>query len=80
MRKYNKWATLFGGWFGLHRYLSGEIGMGLLYTCTIGLFYVGWIRDTYVSFTAPPNTWDQWSDVCGPVSYTHLTLPTTSRV
>lgn len=65
MRKYNKWATLFGGWFGLHRYLSGEIGMGLLYTCTIGLFYVGWIRDTYVSFTAPPNTWDQWSDVCG---------------
>lgn len=50
MRKYNKWAALFGGWFGLHRYLSGEIGMGLLYTCTCGGFCIGWIRDVCISF------------------------------
>lgn len=50
MRKYNKWAALFGGWFGLHRYLSGEIGMGILYTLTCGGFCIGWIRDICVSF------------------------------
>lgn len=26
-KNYNKWAALFGGWFGLHRYMAGEIGM-----------------------------------------------------
>ena len=54
MRKYNKWAALFGGWFGLHRYLSGEIGMG-----------IGWIRDICVSFSSRSDAWSQWSDVCG---------------
>ena len=52
MRKYNKWAALFGGWFGLHRYLSGEIGMGILYTLTCGGFCIGWIRDICVSFSS----------------------------
>lgn len=66
MRKYNKWAALFGGWFGLHRYLSGEIGMGLLYTCTCGGFCIGWIRDVCISFSSRSNNeWSQWSDVCG---------------
>lgn len=34
-----------GGWFGLHQYYVGNIGKGLLYTCTFGLFVFGWIRD-----------------------------------
>lgn len=38
---------LFGGWFGLHRYAEGEIGMGILYTCTFGLFLIGWIVDFF---------------------------------
>ena len=65
MRKYNKWAALFGGWFGLHRYLSGEIGMGILYTLTCGGFCIGWIRDIFVSFASRSDAWGQWSDVCG---------------
>lgn len=66
MRKYNKWTALFGGWFGLHRYLSGEIGMGILYTLTCGGFCIGWIRDVCISFSSRSNNeWSQWSDVCG---------------
>mgnify|MGYP004592520009 CR=1 FL=1 len=50
-KKYNKWATLFGGWFGLHRYLSKEIGIGLIYTFTFGLFGIGWSFDVLDAFT-----------------------------
>lgn len=39
------YATLFGGWFGLHKYMKKQIGMGLLYTFTFGLFCIGWIVD-----------------------------------
>lgn len=54
MRKnYNKWAALFGGWFGLHKYMAGEIGMGILYTATFGLFCIGWIADTIKAFISP---------------------------
>ncbi len=49
-KNYNKWATLFGGWFGLHKYMMGEIGMGILYTVTGGLFCFGWIIDTIKAF------------------------------
>lgn len=34
-----------GGWFGLHQYYVGNIGKGLLYTCTFGLCLMGWIYD-----------------------------------
>lgn len=34
-----------GGFFGLHQYYVGKIGTGLLYTCTGGLFLVGWALD-----------------------------------
>lgn len=34
-----------GGWFGLHQYYVGNIGKGLLYTFTFGLFGFGWIID-----------------------------------
>ncbi len=36
---------LFGGLFGLHQYYVGNIGKGLLYTFTCGLFLFGWIID-----------------------------------
>lgn len=34
-----------GGWFGLHQYYVGNIGKGILYSCTFGLFMIGWIKD-----------------------------------
>ena len=37
--------VVFGGLFGLHKFLKGEIGMGILYLCTGGLFFIGWIKD-----------------------------------
>lgn len=36
---------LFGGWFGLHKFIEGKIGMGLLYLFTGGLVGIGWILD-----------------------------------
>lgn len=36
---------VFGGYFGLHHFYVGKIGMGILYFCTVGLFGVGWIVD-----------------------------------
>ncbi len=38
-------CTIFGGWFGLHKFIDGEIGIGVLYFFTCGLFLVGWICD-----------------------------------
>ncbi|WP_343246726.1 TM2 domain-containing protein [Diplocloster hominis] len=37
--------AIFLGWIGVHRYYVGKVGTGLLYTFTIGIFYVGWIVD-----------------------------------
>lgn len=34
-----------GGWFGMHQYYVGKIGKGILYTLTVGLFFIGWIAD-----------------------------------
>ena len=36
---------IFGGVFGLHQFYVGNIGKGLLYMCTLGLFTIGWIGD-----------------------------------
>lgn len=36
---------ILGGWFGLHQYYVGNIGKGLLYSCTLGLVYIGCISD-----------------------------------
>lgn len=40
--------TIFLGYLGVHRFLSGQIGMGLLYLFTIGLFGIGWIHDIII--------------------------------
>ena len=34
-----------GGLFGLHQFYVGNIGKGILYFCTCGLFMFGWIAD-----------------------------------
>ena len=36
---------LIGGWFGWHQYYVGNIGKGILYSCTLGIFFIGWIAD-----------------------------------
>lgn len=46
-------CCIFGGWFGLHRYMRKQIGMGLLYTFTAGLFCIGWIVDIIIEATRP---------------------------
>lgn len=38
-------VTIFGGWFGLHKFMDKKIGMGILYFLTAGLFGIGWIID-----------------------------------
>lgn len=37
--------VVFGGPFGLHKFINREIGMGILYLLTGGLFFIGWIND-----------------------------------
>lgn len=34
-----------GGMFGLHQFYVGNVGKGILYALTGGLFFFGWIRD-----------------------------------
>lgn len=49
-------VTIFGGWFGLHKYLDKKIGMGVLYTFTCGLFGIGWIVDIFKAIFSNINT------------------------
>lgn len=37
--------VIFGGIFGIHKFLDGNIKMGLIYVFTCGLFGFGWIID-----------------------------------
>ncbi|MDI9490888.1 MAG: TM2 domain-containing protein [Clostridiaceae bacterium] len=37
--------TYLGGWLGLHQFYIGNIGKGLLYFFTAGLFLFGWFID-----------------------------------
>lgn len=37
--------VLFGGPFGIHKFLNGKIGMGVLYLFTGGIFFIGWFKD-----------------------------------
>ncbi len=34
------------GWAGIHKFREKKTGMGILYLCTMGLFFIGWIIDT----------------------------------
>lgn len=50
-------AAIFGGWFGLHKYLDKKVGLGILYTFTFGIFGIGWIVDVFkiASSTVQPQ-------------------------
>lgn len=39
---------LFGGWFGLHKFIEGKTWQGVLYLCTLGLCFFGWGADCIV--------------------------------
>lgn len=43
----------FGGFFGLHKFYEGKIGMGILYLLTGGLFGFGAIIDFFVLLCKP---------------------------
>lgn len=40
-------VTILFGWLGIQRYASGQILLGILYSCTFGLFGIGWFYDIY---------------------------------
>ena len=44
---------IFLGWMGAHKYYEGKIGMGILYTLTLGLLLIGWIVDTIILIFKP---------------------------
>ena len=45
----NAWGDfiicLLFGYFGVHKFREHQVGMGILYLCTFGLFGIGWIVD-----------------------------------
>ena len=45
---YLLWILPWLGWFGAHRYYTGRFWSGLLYSCTCGLFLVGWALDLFL--------------------------------
>lgn len=42
--------TFFFGMFGVHKFIDGKIGVGILYFITIGFFGVGWLYDVLKIF------------------------------
>lgn len=42
-------VTLCTGYFGIHKLINGQIGMGIAYFFTGGFFGIGWLYDTIVS-------------------------------
>lgn len=42
--------TLFGGLFGAHKFAKKQIGIGILYLLTCGLFGIGWLIDSVKAF------------------------------
>ncbi len=53
----NKWVAfflcLFFGYWGIHKFYEGKIGMGILYIFTFGLLGFGWVIDTFVLLFKP---------------------------
>ena len=50
----NEWllflVCLFFGYFGVHKFMEGKTGMGILYIFTVGLFGIGWMVDCCKTF------------------------------
>jgi TM2 domain-containing membrane protein YozV len=52
-------VTFFLGFLGVHRFMRGQVGIGILYFFTVGGFGIGWLIDFIVSLTKLshyPNT------------------------
>lgn len=51
LKKKNKWVAfficLYLGLFGIHKFYEGKILEGLVFACTLGLFFVGWICNLF---------------------------------
>lgn len=45
-------CCILGGWFGLHHFINGKVGKGILYLFTMGLFGIGWLIDIIVIATS----------------------------
>jgi len=45
----NKWVALilciFFGFVGFHRFYVGKTGTGIIWFCTAGMFFIGWVID-----------------------------------
>lgn len=46
---------IFVGGFGIHKFYSGKIGMGILYLFTFGIFGIGVIVDFFVALFGNPK-------------------------
>lgn len=55
--------VIFLGPFGVHKFLKGEIRMGIIYLFTVGLFFIGWIKDIII--TVKKN--DEFNDSTSPI-------------
>ena len=53
----NKWTAFllcfFFGYFGVHKFYEGRIGLGILYFFTVGLFGFGWLIDCILLLCKP---------------------------
>lgn len=53
----NKWVALllcfFFGWIGAHKFYEGNVGLGIIYLLTCGLFFIGWFIDLFVILGKP---------------------------
>ena len=57
VRVKNKWVAfilcVLFGYFGVHKFYEGKVGMGILYLFTFGLFGIGWFIDCIVLLCKP---------------------------
>lgn len=44
---------IFLGYFGVHKFYEGKVGMGILYLFTMGLFGIGWFVDIIIILCKP---------------------------
>lgn len=53
----NKWIAftlcLLLGYFGIHKFYEGKVGMGVVYLITFGVCGLGWIFDCLILLTKP---------------------------